>query len=1606
MKCVLSGAFFILFLCAFANGFAHNEPRFTENKGQLPNQVEYNLEVANADVFFEKNRIRFNFYNPELRDSHHHGETQEHHGSLEYTGHNYDLVFLDANAEAQVVATGDKFPDYINYIKSDKQIPFVHAYNEISYSGIYDGIDIRYFGSEGHLKYDVIVEAGADVSRFKMQYNGASSLSLKGDKLVVVNTFNTVEESIPLAYQIINGKQVEVACEYRLDGTTVSFNFPEGYDSNYKLVIDPTLIFSSYSGSTTDNFGFTATYDAAGALYGGGIAFSFGYPTTVGAYSTAYSGLVDMAISKFSPDGTTLLYSTYIGGANTDAPHSMVVNNQNELVILGSSSSLDYPTSTNAYDGTFNGGTPANYSSNGTNYQNGSDIVVTILSADGSAIVGSTYLGGTENDGLNEDTDLTYNYGDIFRGEVIVDDADNIYINTSTGSPDLPVTSGTVGQSLGGIQDACVARFNSDVSSLDWCTFLGGDGADAGYSMKLNNANEIYLTGGTEGQGFPTTGGTLNTTYQGGQADGFVARLSNDATTLINSSYIGTSEYDQTYFVEVDHDDDVYLYGQSSGSYPVVGSPYSNLNGKQFIQKLSPDLSTSVMSMVFGSGTNEVNISPTAFLVDICKRVYISGWGGGTNNFWNNATGTTDNMPTTPDGFQLTTDGSDFYFMVLEADAASLLYATYFGGDGINEHVDGGTSRFNSDGVIHQAVCAGCGNSDDFPTTPGVVSNTNNSQNCNLGVIKLDLEIPLVDVGFSIDTTQTGCVPFEVQFTADTLVAPEFMWYFGNGDSSNLANPTYIFDTPGTFEVLLVGSNVNCQGNQFVDTARITINAVLNGDSVSAGPDQQICPGDSVQLNGFGGVDYTWSPSQFLSNENAEDPIAFPDVSTEFVVQVLNAEGCAAFDTVLVEVGVLNLNLAGDTTICFGDTTQLVAGGAATYSWSPNQDIDDVTIANPSVWPSSTTLYVLEAETADGCQGADSVLVQVQSLPTANAGADVSVCDGESVQLIATGGVNYNWNPSSGLNNTTISNPNASPSNTTTYTVIVSDNIGCSDSDSVEVTVNPLTVVDAGPDRTLCQGQLVQFSASGAITYQWTPSTGLSNPNVFNPVASPIVPTTYTVEGTDANGCSATDDVFVDVFVVEATGDSEICRGDSTQLGAIGGVSWNWVPVAGLSSNTAQNPMASPFNTTVYVVIADDGAGCSATDSVTVVVNPLPNASAGPDFEICIGESVVLQGSGGGDYLWTPSTFLDDPAQQLPISTPSQTQEYVLQVTSLDGCLQTDTMEVIVNNLPLVDAGPDSLICAGETLLLQASGADTYLWSPLVGLDDPQSQNPIASPQSNTTYFVTGTDVNGCTGTDSVSITIFGVNPNSGNYVICLNDSVMAPVNGGSSYLWNPTAGVSDSSSSNPFLSPTENTDYNVTVTSEFGCEAQTLVQVQVLPLPVAAFSGSFEPACEGIYAQFDNQSENADGFWWSFGNGASSSELNPNYIFEPGPGTEVTLYVYNNDSLCSDSVTIDYSNQWFGNDSIEVDYSNIFTPNFDGINDCFKPEFEARFDECYELYVYNRWGALIFESTAGQNHCWDGRTKGGIMVEEGTYYYISKIRGIDNAGYVTVIYQ
>jgi gliding motility-associated-like protein len=1591
---------------------ANNAPRFMENRGQFPTPVQYHLRVANADVFFERDRLVFNFSDPELRAHHHdhHGHDHEHHHGNGLNAHAYNVIFENASTSAAV--SGDLvYGDITNYFQGNdpkRWATGVRAFEQLRYHGIYPGIDLHYYGHEGTLKYDVIVGAGADVSAIAMRYEGVSGIFLKDGQLHVRNTFNEVIEMRPVAYQMIEGKRLEVPCAFTLTGNTVAFDFPQGFDSSKELVIDPVLIFSSYSGSTSNNFGFTATYDDDGALYGGGISYGTGYPTTTGVYNNGFGGQVDMALTKFSPDGSTLIWSTYIGGSSAEAPNSMVVNSLGQLVVLGSTSSPNFPTSASAFDQTYNGGVPINYPSNGTDYTNGSDIVVLILSADGSALVGSTFFGGSGNDGLNQSAVLAYNYGDNFRGEVIVDANDNIYITSSTLSPNLPVTQGVFDATLGGTQDAVVAKFNPNVSSLMWCGYLGGSGADAGYSLKLGSTGDIFVTGGTQGQGFNTTVGALNPNYLGGTADGFLVRISNDGSTVQRSTYIGTTAYDQTYFVEVDSNDDIYLYGQSLGPIAVTPGSYFNTNGRQFIQKLDSDLSTLLLTTRFGSGGSAVNISPTAFLVDICNRIYVSGWGGGTNNFWNNATGSTTGMPLTPDAFQSTTNGSDFYFMVLEADAASLLYATYFGGSNIQEHVDGGTSRFNRNGVIHQAVCAGCGGSSAFPTTPGAWSNTNNATGgCNLGVIKLDMEITGVSVNITAGDNVSGCAPLQVTFNSAVVNAAEILWDFGDGNTSSQPAPTHTFTSPGTYIIALVGTDTEaCTGSVFSDTAYATVVVNTIANPADAGADQVICAGTPTQIGtpAIAGYSYSWSPSAGLSNANVAQPTASPGVPLTYILTVTDANGCQ--DTDQVQVGLFNVQAFGDTLICAdAGSVPLSASAAASWSWTPVNLLNDPTSQNPIATVTETTVFNLEASDGQGCVVNRQVTVTVAPAPSANAGADVAVCTGGSVTLSGSGGQQYAWSPATFLSNPNIANPVATPGSAITYTLTVTDANGCSATDQVSVALNQLPTVLAAPNAEVCEGDLVQLQASGALTYSWLPTAGLNDPQSVSPQATVTETVTYTVTGTDVNGCANTAEVTIDVFDVNVTGQSGVCPGFTAQLGVDGGVEWAWAPANVLNDASIPNPIATINWPTVFTVAVSNGQGCVVVRQISVDVFPPAVANAGLDQVACDGAPVILNGSGGVTYVWSPATFLSNPNIQNPTSTPASDITYTLTVTDANGCTANDVVNVAVLPSPTALVSPDVEICVGQSTQLTASGGVNYSWTPLIAIDDPNAANPTVSPMQPTTYVVTITDANGCTDVDSVVVSIFTMTAFAlPDGTVCLGDSVLLTATNGVSFSWSPANELSDADAQSTFATPSENVVYVVTATSQSGCEAIAEVEIQVVQNPVAGFEADFAPTCEGVRARFTNLSTGADYYQWAFSVPPDSLFVTDAQIYFPlGQGPIVTLWAVIDGSGCADSVTQDFSGQIFSNDSVNVFWPNVITPNDDGLNDCFKPGFIGEFSDCYELVVYNRWGALLFESV-GTGNCWDGRTKAGTLVPEGTYYYIARVLEQEKAGWVQVI--
>jgi len=1162
---------------------------FKENKGQWNPKVLFKTNLLDGAMFLEKKGITYHFIDKSyVRESH---TNKNYIFPDSIHGHVVKVNFLGANNNP-AIHSSRKAPHYENYFignDSSRWASNVRIYNEVLYSEMYPNIDFKIYERETNMKYDFIVKPGGKTKDISIEYEGADRLFVKNDNLYVQTSISDIIENKPFAYQIIEGKKTEVPCFFKVRKNKVKFSFPEGYDKKHSLIIDPFLVFSSYSGSTSDNFGFTATYDTLGHTYAGGIVFGTGYPTTVGAYDSTFSGLsttpVDMGITKFNLSGTGLLYSTYIGGSGDDAPHSLVTNDAGELYIFGSTSSNNFPTTAGCYDNSFNGGSNLSFSLNGTGMQYflGSDAVVVKLNSTGSAMLGSTYVGGSDNDAISLFGGLNRNYGDEFRGEIILDAANNCIIATNTNSSNFPVVGGLT--SRGGSSDGIVMKLNSNLTSLLWSTHLGGSLVDAAYGVQQDAAGNTFVVGGTTSANLISAQNT-----HGGGVDGFIAKYS-PTNVLLTSRYVGTSLYDQSYFVQVDQTDSIYIYGQSLGAMPVTTGKYNNAGSHQFIQKFNNTLTTLNFSTVFGTGNTTIDISPSAFLVNDCGLIYMSGWGGSVNG----SSSTTTGMPISPGAFQTTTTGSDFYLMVLDKNAVSLNYATFFGGSVTAEHVDGGTSRFDKKGNVYQAVCAGCGGRNDFPTSTGAYSTTNGSTNCNLGVFKFNInEIKAIASVPSVII----CYPNAAIFGNNSRNGNTFHWDFGDGNSSSAFAPSHNYSSAGLYNVVLTVSDST--GCIKPDTASITVN-VFDPAAAIITSDTSICPNTSLQLNASGGTNYVWSPAATLNNPFIANPIASPTGPTTYQVIVTNPCGT---DTSWVNVGIhtISTSTSKDTTICNGDTTQIFATGGGSYSWNPSTNIVNGSSASPSVFPSTTTQYNVAITTPEGCPAADSILVSVIDIPQPVLSDDDSICKGSSIQLIASGADSYSWTPVQDINTSTGTNVVASPTTTTTYFVDFTNRCATLRDSVIIFVIQPVAV--ASPNDTICFNETAEIWAQGGVSYLWSPSISVNSPNNDTTVVEPDSPTTYQVIVTDANGCrdtAFTTIEFSPIPTIDAGENQLINFGEVANLFATSSAGrFFWTFHTSLADTTSKTTTVQPSNTTNYIANLIDQYGCLVSDTVVI----------------------------------------------------------------------------------------------------------------------------------------------------------------------------------------------------------------------------------------------------------------------------------------------------------------------------------------------------------------------------------------------------------------------
>jgi hypothetical protein len=538
--------------------------------------------------------------------------------------------------------------------------------------------------------------------------------------------------------------------------------------------------------------------------------------------------------------------------------------------------------------------------------------------------------------------------------------------------------------------------------------------------------------------------------------------------------------------------------------------------------------------------------------------------------------------------------------------------------------------------------------------------------------------------------------------------------------------------------------------------------------------------------------------------------------------------------------------------------------------WSSSDDGIATVDSNGIVTAVSEGSVIITFTTSDGGFTDTSEITVFREALIASAGNDQVICEGETVTLTASGGPNYLWD-----NGETTASIEVLPTETTTYSVTVFDDEGNTDEDSVIVTVNAFPIANAGEDQNICQGESIVLNATGGTTYLW--STGETTESIE---VNPELETTYEVE-VISNDCSSTDSVTV--FVTNApditiSEDVVIVEGESTMLIASGSDDYEWS-----TGETTESITVNPMVTTTYSVSSIGVNGCSSSLDVIVTVIPEVIADAGDDVTICNGDSITLNASGGGTYIWDTG----DSSSSV-IVNPETTTTYTVTVEDDYGYTDTDSITIIVNELPDIVADDDVFVMIGNSVTISAAGGDNYSWNT-----GETTASITVSPETTTTYSVTGFSSNGCQSTVDVLVTVVEeLNANAGEDVsICIGSSVTLGASGGVTYTWN----TGDTGSS-PTFTPDVTTTYSVTVTDGFGNSDTDDVTITVDSMPTA-YAGEDQTVCEG-----DSVILNAGGgtsYLWSTGDTTASINVNPI------SNTTYTVEVFNNTCSDSDDVTI-----------------------------------------------------------------------------------------------------
>ena len=568
----------------------------------------------------------------------------------------------------------------------------VPNYREVYYENLYEGVDLRYYTNKNGLKYDFIVHPGANPNQIRLRYEGAKDLEINEFRNLIIKTnIKDVVDSDLFIYQDYAGEQHQVVGRFKIyDDLEYGFEIINDYRLEETLIIDPDvrLEYSTFIGGVDSDFGFSIAVDSVGNAYVTGYTYSYDFPTTPGAYNRSYNGgNWDVFVFKLNQNASALIYSTYLGGSNDECGTGIAVDSTGNAFVFGDTGSSNFPTTIGAYNTTLNGK---------------EDVFVVKLNHNGSMLIYSTFVGGT-NDEYSE------------YCNIIIDDNGNAFVTGETSSSDFPTTKGAFDTTYNGSYDIFILKLNQNGSKLLYSTFIGGGNRDVCYAITLDSQRNIYITGYTLSLDFPTTPNAYDASLNNG--DIFILKLNQNASKLIYSTFLGgNSSSEIGCDIVVDKNGNAYVTGYTySYDFPTTPDAYdTSFNGgyDAFILKLNKTGSKLLYSTFIGG--NDGCESGTGIIVDAIGNAYITGWTWSTS------------FPTTPDAYDNSYNlgFDDAFFLKLNSNGSTLLYSTFIGGSSVGVSGESGNGiTLDSYGNV---LIAGTTLSSDFPTTLGAFDTTYN----------------------------------------------------------------------------------------------------------------------------------------------------------------------------------------------------------------------------------------------------------------------------------------------------------------------------------------------------------------------------------------------------------------------------------------------------------------------------------------------------------------------------------------------------------------------------------------------------------------------------------------------------------------------------------------------------------------------------------------------------------------------------------------------------------------------------------------------------------------------------------------------------------------